>query len=599
MNHKKPSPPVSYGPAWLPYVVSLILVIAAAGLRLWPLQELGLRIPYVTFYPAVMIAALYGGLPVGLLSAALSAVIVLFWSPIGQPFIVDAGDWLGMAVFLINCTMISGVAEAMRRAQARAKAAQELAEAANQAKSVFLASMSHELRTPLNAILGFSNLMRNDPGVTEAQRENLDIINRSGEHLLNLINDVLDMAKIEAGRTVLEVQAFDLVALLREVTAMIRVRAEEKGLQVILEQAEDLPRFIKADDGKLRQIIINLLGNAIKYTQQGGVTVRVASQSHPTEPRLLIEVEDSGIGISKDNQASIFQPFVQISQSGPQKGTGLGLAIVKEYLDLMGGEIELQSEANKGSLFKLNLPIQIAAANDVVSPDSPESKVVSLAEGQPHCRVLIVEDQEENWQLLRRLLEDVGFTTEIAKNGAEGVEMFQRFRPQFIWMDRRMPVMDGLEATRRIRRLEGGKSVRIAAVTASAFSDQRDEMLAAGLDDFVRKPYRPQEIFDCMTRLLGVKFVYRQSMAAPSDVGSTLPATAIVKLPEILRQELRESLILGNTERLEDILQRLRKQDAAIAEMLASHLQSYDYLPILDALEALDKDTKDTPSHDR
>lgn len=568
-----------------PYLLALLLVISAAALRIWPLQGLGPRIPYVTFYPAVMIAALYGGLPVGLLTAALSASVILLLSPTGHPFISDAGDWLGMAVFLVNCTMISGIAEAMRRAQARMKAAQELAEAANKAKSVFLASMSHELRTPLNAILGFSNLMRGDPAITKEQRENLDIINRSGEHLLNLINDVLDMAKIEAGRIVLDIKPFDLAALLREVAAMMRVRAEEKGLKVLLEQSAALPQFITADSDKLRQIIINLVGNAIKFTQQGGVSLRVSLQHANDMPRLQIEVEDSGVGIDKENLTRIFQPFVQVGKSATQEGTGLGLSIVQEYLDLMGGSIDVESEPNRGTLFRLNLPVQIAQAADVPQDEIANGGGVALAPGQPEYRVLIVEDQQENWLLLRHLLEEAGFVTEVAKNGAEGVEMFLSFRPHFIWMDRRMPVMDGLEATQRIRALAEGTAVKIAAVTASAFSEQREEMLAVGMDDFVRKPYRTMEIFDCMARLLGVKFTCRHQ--APIEAEAAFSAETAVKLPVELRRELTNALIVGNTEQLAGLLQRIERLDAGLAKGLNVYLQSFNYLPILNVLESL------------
>lgn len=590
--------PVSRRHIWLTYLAAVSLVAFAAGLRIWPLQGLGLRIPYVTFYPAVMIAALLGGLPVGLLASALSAMVILFWSPTGNAFIVDAGDWLGMAVFLVNCTMISGVAEAMLRAQARAEAAQQQAEAANRAKSVFLASMSHELRTPLNAILGFSNLLRNDPALGEKQRENLDIISRSGEHLLSLINDVLDMAKIEAGRIVLDTQVLDLGALARDVMSMMRVKAEEKGLQLLLDQPDDLPPLIKTDGQKLRQIVVNLIGNAIKYTQQGGVTLRIDLQADKQSHWLIIEIEDSGVGISKADQARIFEPFVQVGTSVTQKGTGLGLAIVREYLELMGGNVELESEPGKGTLFRLSVPVQLADSSELPPAETVEGRaVIGLEPGQPEYRILIVEDQEENWLLLRRLLEDVGFITQVAKSGAEAVEMFQGFRPDFIWMDRRMPGMDGLEATQRIRRLDGGHDVCIAAVTASAFSEQRDEMLAAGMDDFVRKPYRPCEIYDCMARLLGVKFTYRQNTLAEVDPSFSL--AAIDQLPEALRHEMMQELILGNTDRLSELLWRIELQDAQLAKILNRYLQAFNYLPILNALEALDTQTSQRQRHDQ
>ena len=579
--------------AWTRYALAFALVALAAVLRIWPLQPLGSTLVWLTFYPAVMVVAIYGGLFAGLLATALACLTAAFLWPllVTRPFIDKPADWLGMAVFVLTGTMISGVAEAMRRAQARAIKAQEQAEAANRAKSVFLATMSHELRTPLNAILGFSALMRGDPAITREQRENLDIINRSGEHLLRLINDVLDMAKIESGRIVLEVEAFDLGALVRDITDMLGKRAEEKGLQLLLDQSSEFPRFIRGDKEKLRQVIVNLVSNAVKYTDHGGVTLRLGVKAEAQALRLIIEVEDSGVGISQADQARIFEPFVQVGKPATQKGTGLGLSIVREYVELMGGSIEVESEPGKGSLFRVKVPVQAASEAEVMPAETMQGRVTGLAPGQPEYRILIVEDQEENWLLLQHMLEAAGFTVRIAKNGVEGVAMFQSFRPHFIWMDRRMPVMDGLEAARRIRALEGGSEVKIAAVTASAFADQRDEMLAAGMNDFVRKPYRPAEIFDCMKRQLGVRFVHEAAEQAESD--PALSAVALAKLPEALRRELAEGLILGNSGQLAGLLLRIEQQDAALASVLERHVAAFNYQPILDALETIDTHDKE------
>lgn len=583
-----------FRPALTRYAMAFVLVAFAAALRIWPLQSLGSTLAWLTFYPTVMIVAIYGGLSAGLLATALACLVVVYLWPlfVAQPFINQPADWLGVAVFILTGTMISSVAEAMRRAQARALKAQAQAEAANRAKSVFLSTMSHELRTPLNAILGFSALMRGDPAITDGQRENLDIINRSGGHLLSLINDVLDMAKIEAGRVVLEVEPFDLGALVRDITDMLGKRAEEKGLQLLLDQSSEFPRFIRSDKEKLRQVIANLVGNAVKYTDHGSVTLRLGVKPDGEAFRLTVEVEDSGIGISKTDQARIFEPFVQVGKSATQKGTGLGLSIVSEYVQLMGGNIEVESTPDIGSLFRVNLPVQKAEEADVMSSESAQGRVIGLKSGQPDYRILIVEDQLENQLLLQRLLKDAGFiSVKVAQNGAEGVELFQSYHPHFIWMDRRMPVMDGLEATQRIRALPGGKDTKIAAVTASAFADQREEMLAAGMDDFVRKPYRPAEIFECMERQLGVHFVHEQ--AAQAEVDSALSSSTLAKLPETLRRELADGLVLGDTEQLAKLMLRIERQDSALAQVLARHVAAFNYLPILNALENINNHNKE------
>lgn len=570
---------------WRRFLVATGLTAAAAALRLWPLQALGTSLVWLTFYPAVMVAAIHGGLGAGLLVVGLACLTAVFLGPwlVGAPFIDSPSDWLGMGVFILNGTLMSWVAEAMRRANARARRAQKQAESANRSKSIFLATMSHELRTPLNAILGFSDLMRTDPLASPGQRENLDIINRSGQHLLSLINEVLDMAKIEAGQLVVNPKPFDAGALVREMADMLRLRAEEKGLELWVEQAPDFPRFLLGDEEKLRQVLINLIGNAIKFTQQGGVTLRLAAKENGTEIRILIDVEDTGIGIPEADQDRIFEPFVQVGRAGSQKGTGLGLAITREMVQLMGGTIRLKSTPGKGSAFQVEVPMGRASEAEVQPPVSPKGRVVGLEPGQPEFRILIVEDQVENQLLLRRLLEDVGLKVRLAQNGAEGVALFQAYRPHLIWMDRRMPIMDGMDATRRIRALEGGRAVKIVAVSASVYSDELSEMLSQGVDDFVRKPFRPADIFDCLERNLGVRFTYAAPDALPP--APTLSAAALGALPKPLRRSLSEALLHGDTRRIASLKQQIAQQNPALAKAMAPHLDRFDYLPILEALD--------------
>lgn len=461
----------------------------------------------------------------------------------------------------------------------------QAAEAANQAKSVFLANMSHELRTPLNAILGFSSLLRKDT-LMQPQREKLDIINRSGEHLLTLINDVLEMAKIEAGRVQLEKVTFDFGGMVRDVTDMMNVRAHDKGISLQIDQSSCFPRYIKSDEARLRQVLINLIGNAIKFTQQGGVLLRMKTKENHTS-RLIIEVEDTGMGIKADDLDRIFEPFVQLGEDASQKGTGLGLSITRQFVQLMEGTLSVTSTFGKGSIFKVELPVEEIAAGDIIHPETPpHTEIVGLAAGQPEYRILIVEDQIENQMLLTHLMKDMGFLVKIAENGEQGVQLFSEWHPHFIWMDRRMPVMDGLEATRRIRALPDGDKVKIVAVTASAMLEQREEILTSGMDDFVRKPYRANEIYECLSRHLGVQYIYA-SGEIPQHVHDT-PFTAerMAILPLDLRQELAEVLDTLDDERIMATIGKVAAYDTELYKILSQMAENFNYPAIQSALQS-------------
>lgn len=387
--------------------------------------------------------------------------------------------------------------------------AKEAAEAANRAKSVFLANMSHELRTPLNAILGFTQVMLRDPALSHEQQDNLNIIHRSGEHLLALINDVLDMSKIEAGRITLNENGFDLYQLLDSIESMLHLRAEAKGLQLLFDYADALPRYIKVDDSKLRQVLINLIGNAIKFTQTGGVVLRVISMPE----RLRFEVEDTGVGIEEAELETLFEPFVQTGAGRKAKeGTGLGLPISRQFVRLMGGDITVRSTPGQGTVFQFEIPVTLAEANDLKNPQQ-QRRVIGLAPDQPVYRLLVVDDRWENRQLVVKLLTPMGFEVQEAENGQAAIERWERWSPHLIWMDMRMPIMDGYEATRYIKRQLKGQATVIIALTASALEEEKSIVLSAGCDDFVRKPFREEVLFAKMAEHLGVQYIYEEAQS--------------------------------------------------------------------------------------
>ena len=454
--------------------------------------------------------------------------------------------------------------------------ARDQAQAANRAKSVFLANMSHELRTPLNAILGFSTLLRED-ATSSKQRKDLDMINRSGEHLLHLIDDVLDMAKIESGRRELEVAPCDLEALVGDVMDMIRVRAQRKRLQLDLISSPGVPRFVRADGPKLRQVLINLLGNAVRYTEQGGITLRLSA---PREGRLTFEVEDTGPGIAPEDRARIFEAFVQVSRSS-QKGTGLGLTITRQFVELMGGTVQIESTPGRGSTFRVELPVEKAREAEVTPSRTDSGGRFVLEPGQAECRVLIVDDETDNAALLERLLSNAGFEVRVASDGAQGVAAFQQWRPRFIWMDLRMPEMDGFEAVKQIRGLDGGREVTIAAVTASVFAGERSDVLTAGFDDLVRKPYRTELIFECMAKHLGVRYRRAEAKAA---VAGVLRPEDLAALPEELRRDLAGAIATLDSAQIGGVIQRVSEHNPALGLVLAEHAERLAYSAIHRAL---------------
>jgi PAS domain S-box-containing protein len=470
--------------------------------------------------------------------------------------------------------------------------AQREAEAANQAKSTFLANMSHELRTPLNAILGFTQLMDRDQSLTAEQQGNLRVITHSGEHLLGLINEVLEMSKIEAGQVELQQRIFDLYDLLYGLEEMFSLRAADKGLALNFHWTDDVPQHVVMDEGKLRQVLSNLLGNAVKFTKQGEVTLRVNCSTHSKEmARLHFEVEDTGPGIAPEELATIFDPFVQASIGQRfQEGTGLGLSISSQYVKLMGGELTVSSEIGKGSLFRFDVLVELASLDDL-EREEPHRRVLGLEPGQPSYRLLIAEDDEVNRQLLVKLLLPLGFELKEAANGQEVIQIWERWDPHLIWMDMRMPFMDGHEATMHIKATSKGQATVIIALTATAFEEERERVLFEGCDDFVRKPFHEHEIYDMLAERLSVRFIY-EDQELPTQPRQPTDSLVDALFPEDLEgittsvlSALYEAALEADLTQMLEIIDEISKQEPSVAGQLTSMAQNFKYQKILTLLE--------------
>ena len=486
---------------------------------------------------------------------------------------------------------VSERTQELQLAREEAEHARQKAEEANQAKSIFLANMSHELRTPLNAILGFTQIMTRSTTLPQEHHEYVDIISRSGDHLLTLINNVLDLSKIEAGRMTLNETTFDLHSLLSDLGDMFRLRAREKGLSFQVEYPPNLPHHIRTDAVKLRQILINLLSNAMKFTHEGGVIVQVGSQDVDSDHATIhFGVEDSGTGMAPDELEQLFEAFGQTS-SGRQahEGTGLGLAISRKFVQRMGGDMSVQSEVGRGSIFAFTITVALDKAGDKMPTEAPP-QVIGLVPGQPTYRILITDDRTDNRTLLIKLLAPLGFDLREARNGQEALAVWEMWHPHLIWMDMRMPVMDGYEATRRIKDTPQGQQTVVVALTASVFDEEQAHVMAAGGDDFMRKPFRENDIYHAMATHLGVRYCYAEDETVATDDGTDstngapLTTEAFARLPLECVAALQHAALLGDIGMLHQVIDQIRAYDTALADRVYHLVESFQFEQIVEVI---------------
>ncbi len=465
--------------------------------------------------------------------------------------------------------------------------AKEDAEQANIAKSSFLAHMSHELRTPLNVILGFSQVMYRDATVTPQQKETLRIINQSGEHLLTLINDVLEITKIEAGKTSLNIDSFDLHHLLDSLAEMFNFKAQSQGVKLVFERSPDVPNYIQSDLGKVRQILINLLNNAIKFTSQGEVKLTTTAIAISSDlVNLSFRVSDTGVGIADTEIEQLFDPFSQ-TEAGTKsgQGTGLGLSIGRKFARMMGGDITVASQYESGSSFTFTLPTKSIA--QATNHSLSTRRAIAITSDQPQYRILVVDDQAENRLLLTHLLTTIGFEVKEAVNGRESIEVWSTWNPDLILMDIQMPLMNGIDATRIIKTEAKAKPMPIIALSASAFSESQQQALQAGCDDFLSKPIKDIWLLEKIAQHLPVTYIYELTESSSIDTISD-PHNLVLEdlsfMPSHWLARVKQAASQLNDQLLRELIAEIPQEHYGIKQALANKIANFDFDVILELI---------------
>lgn len=507
----------------------------------------------------------------------------VFWTREGESFPVE---YISAPIIIENA--VAGGVVAFRDITERKKAEEELLQAktdalkANAAKSTFLANMSHEIRTPMNAILGYAQILTRDKSLSQDQKRAVETISKSGRNLLDLINDILDISKIEAGKMELTPINFNLQELLDGLVSMFQVSCDKKDLYFVLENRIKQP-LVFSDELSLRQILINLIGNAVKFTETGGITLKAIQEENDN---YRFEIIDTGVGIPKDAQDEIFAPFLQDNPGVQKGGTGLGLAISRKKADMMGGKLKVTSEVGKGSSFILTLPLP--PTKDQLSQKPNKSReVVRLAEGN-HATILVVDDVEENRAVLKKLLVDVGINVIEAINGQDGLDQYKAHLPDMVFMDIRMPVMDGLEAIQRLKEQYSENNLKIVVISASALKHERERYDKLGCSGIVLKPFKSEQVFSIIKETLEIEFEYDE-IESQSETASKIDYSKI-NFPDHIVKKIKAALELYNITQLDKnigALQAKNTHEEAFIKSLKECLSIFDMESLNKFLENL------------
>jgi len=495
--------------------------------------------------------------------------------------------WCSIALYRLNdeqtiCMMEDITqqkrSQAILRGAIKAKAAKEAAEAANLAKSDFLANMSHELRTPLNGILGFAQILKRDKSLNHQQQDAVHTITQSGEHLLSLINDILDLSKIEARKIELHKQLFQFHDFINVINDIVQIRAMQKHIYFTYTATSPLPMTVTGDETRLRQVLVNLLGNAVKFTHKGGVTFKVGYTPSKNKKQIRFQIIDTGSGIADEQLETIFIPFRQVGDQQHIEGTGLGLSISKKFVEMMGGKLSVKSILGKGSMFWFD--ITLPEAEEWAHPKQAQERQIIGVKGKTR-KILIVDDSKLNRLMLVNLLSPLGFQVYEAKNGQEGIEKAQAILPDVILMDIIMPVMDGLDATRGIRKLPNIKDVPIIAISASAFKRHRQASLEAGCNEFIAKPLKNEALLEKMRVHLNFEWRYDES----NQENTVETPRSLHQPPAETLKTLHELAMMGDVEGIVEQLDKLDKQFAPIIAEFRRLADSFDITQLTERIK--------------